>query len=100
MRKEMEDKQIKVLIVDDDTQVLDIKAKSKIFGTIYAPQADISIYPGSEICGAIVGKSVTFKSGCTFYYDEALRDVTVFDEGVRFVVKRWLGPITVEADNK
>ncbi len=78
-------------------QVFDIKAKSTIFGTIYAPQADISIYPGSEICGAIVGESVTFKSGCTFYYDEALRDVTVYDEGVRFEVKRWLGPTTVEA---
>jgi len=34
-------------------------------------------------------KSDTFKSGCTFYYDEALRDATLDDEGVRFVVKRW-----------
>jgi len=93
-------KDFQIYATGSGTQVLDIKAKSKIFGTIYAPQADISIYAGSEICGAIVGKSVTFKSGCTFYYDEALKDVTVFDEGVRFVVKRWLGPITVEADNK
>jgi len=40
--------------------------------------------------GAIVGKSVTFKSGGKFYYDEALRDnVSIDDEGARFIVKRW-----------
>jgi len=70
-------------------QVFDIKAMSSIFGIIYAPEAQINIYPGGEIRGALVGKDVTFKSGCTFYYDEALRDATLDDEGVRFVVKRW-----------
>ncbi len=73
----------------DGEQVFDLKAKSKIFGTIYAPNADITVYPNGDIAGAIVGRNVTFKSGCTFYYDEALRDVTIEDEGVRFVVKRW-----------
>jgi len=70
-------------------QTFDLKAKSRIFGTIYAPQANITIYPNAEICGAIVGKNVLFKSGCTFYYDEALRDVSIEEEGVRFVVARW-----------
>jgi len=72
-----------------EDQVFDMKAKSSIFGVIYAPEAQINIYPGGEIRGAIVGKDVTFKSGCIFYYDEALRDATLEDEGVRFVVKRW-----------
>jgi len=70
-------------------QTFNLKAKSKIFGTIYAPEANITIYPNGEISGAIVGKNVTFKSGCTFHYDEVLRKVKVEDEGVRFVVARW-----------
>jgi hypothetical protein len=71
-------------------QVLNLKAKSSIFGTMYAPNVDITPYPSAEMRGAIVGGNVTFKSGCTFYYDEALRNnVIAYDEGVRFVVRRW-----------
>ncbi len=70
-------------------QTFNLKAKSIIFGTIYAPNVDITLYPGTEIHGALVGDNVQFKSGTSFYYDEALRDVTVYDEGVYFVVKRW-----------
>jgi len=71
-------------------QIFNLKAKSSIFGTVYAPDVDITLYPSAEMRGAIVGRNVTFKSGSTFYYDEALRDnVSVYDEGVRFVVKRW-----------
>jgi len=71
-------------------QVFNLKAKSSIFGTVYAPNVDITIYPNAEMRGAIVGRSVTFKSGSVFYYDEALRDnVSAFDAGARFVVKRW-----------
>jgi hypothetical protein len=32
---------------------------------------------------------VVFKSGCNFYYDEALKDASVNDEGVRLVIERW-----------
>ena len=71
-------------------QVFSLKAKSSIFGTVYAPNVDIILYPGAEVCGAIVGKNVTFKSGSTFWYDEALRDnVSIDDVGARFIVKRW-----------
>ena len=71
-------------------QLFNMKAKSSIFGTIYAPDVDITLYPSVEMRGAIVGKNVTFKSGGTFYYDEALRDnVSIDDMGARFIVKRW-----------
>jgi hypothetical protein len=72
------------------TQEFNLKAKSSIFGTIYAPDVDITLYPSAEMRGAIVGQNVTFKSGGTFYYDEALRDnVSIDDVGARFIVKRW-----------
>jgi hypothetical protein len=71
-------------------QVFNLKAKSSIFGTVYAPNVDITLYPNAEMRGAIVGKNVTFKSGGTFYYDEALKDnVSIDDVGARFIVKRW-----------
>ena len=71
-------------------QVFSLKAKSSIFGTIYAPDVNITLYPSTEMRGAIVGKNVTFKSGGIFYYDEALRDnVSIDDVGARFIVKRW-----------
>jgi hypothetical protein len=73
-----------------DAQEFSLKAKSSIFGTIYAPDVAITLYPSTEMRGAIVGKNVTFKSGGVFYYDEALRDnVSIDDVGARFIVKRW-----------
>ena len=71
------------------TQVFSLKAKSSVFGTVYAPDADITLYPNAEMYGAIVGRNVTFKSGSVFYYDEAVRNVAADDEGVRFYIKRW-----------
>jgi hypothetical protein len=71
-------------------QIFNLKAKSSIFGTVYAPNVDITLYPNAEMRGAIVGKNVTFKSGGIFYYDEALKDnVSINDVGARFIVKRW-----------
>ncbi|MHC4203795.1 MAG: DUF7305 domain-containing protein [Planctomycetota bacterium] len=70
-------------------QEFNLKAMSSIFGTVYAPDVDITLYPKAEMRGAIIGKSVTFKSGGTFYYDETLRDVSIDDAGACFIVKRW-----------
>jgi hypothetical protein len=38
---------------------------------------------------AVVAKNFTIKNNGIFYYDAALGDVSVSDEGVRFVIKRW-----------
>jgi hypothetical protein len=82
-------KDFQLFATGTEEQVFNMKAKSSIFGTIYAPDVDITLYPKAEMRGAIVGKNVTFKSGGVFYYDEALRDVSIDDVGARFVVKRW-----------
>jgi hypothetical protein len=70
-------------------QTFELKAKSNVFGAIYAPNASIALYPSSEMYGAIVANNVIFKSGGNFYYDEALRNVSPMDEGARFVLKYW-----------
>ncbi|MFC1793786.1 hypothetical protein ACFL3Q_09400 [Planctomycetota bacterium] len=82
-------KDFQLFATGTEEQVFNMKAKSSIFGTIYAPDVDIQMYAKAEMRGAIVGKNVTFKSGGTFYYDEALRDVSIDDVGARFFVKRW-----------
>ncbi|HUT28313.1 MAG TPA: collagen-binding domain-containing protein [Sedimentisphaerales bacterium] len=70
-------------------QSFDIKAKSDVFGAVYAPNADITIMANGDVYGSVVAKSFEMKAGGNFYYDEALSQVTVDDESVRFVVKRW-----------
>ena len=82
-------KDFQLFATGTEEQVFDMKAKSSIFGTIYAPDVDILMYAKTEMRGAIVGRNVEFKSGGVFYYDEALRDVSIDDVGARFIVKRW-----------
>lgn len=70
-------------------QNLDIKAKNEWTGVIYAPNAHIDLYANGDAYGAIVAGSFEFKNGGNYYYDEALREVSMEDEGVSFVVERW-----------
>ena len=70
-------------------QDFDIKAKNDWTGVIYAPNADVDLYAGGDAYGAIVAGSFEFKSGGNYYYDEALREVSMEEEGVSFVIERW-----------
>jgi len=70
-------------------QYFDIKAKSTWSGIIYALNADIDLYANGDFYGSVVADSFELKAGGNYHYDEALREVEVDDEGVRFVVKRW-----------
>jgi len=72
-----------------DKQNFDIKAKSNWCGAVYAPNAQVDLYAKGDGYGSIVANGFEFKAGGNLYYDEALRDVTIYDEGVRFVIKQW-----------
>jgi len=80
---------MKLYATGTDPQVLELKNNSNVFGVIYAPNADIIIKNNAVLHGSVTAKNFTIKNNGTFYYDEALRDVSVSDEGVSFVVKRW-----------
>ena len=73
----------------DDSQTFDLKAKNDWSGVVYAPNADITLYAKGDIYGSFTANDFEFKAGGNFYYDEALRDVSIHDFGVRFTVKRW-----------
>ncbi|MHC4913415.1 MAG: DUF7305 domain-containing protein [Planctomycetota bacterium] len=70
-------------------QTFTIRAKSDVLGAVYAPNADITIMAFGDIYGAFVGNSFQMMSGGNFYYDEALKNVNVYDEAVQFVVRGW-----------
>ena len=73
----------------DDKQVFELKNNSEAFGAIYAPNTDIILKNNASLYGAVTCNSLTVKNNGSFNYDMALRDVTVNDESVRFLIKRW-----------
>jgi hypothetical protein len=73
----------------EDTQYFDIKAKSEWIGVVYAPNTDVDLYADGDIYGAVVANDFELKAGGNFHYDRALREVSIEDEGVHFVVNRW-----------
>jgi len=72
-----------------EPQVFELKNNSDVFGAVYAPNADIILKNNAVLHGSVTAKSFTIKNNGIFYYDAALSDVSIIDEGVRFVVKRW-----------
>lgn len=80
---------IQIYTTGEDKQFIDIKAKSEFTGTIYAPNDDVVLYADGDAYGSVVADSFAYKAGGNFYFDEALREATVDDEAVVFVVNRW-----------
>jgi len=84
-----ESETLKLYATGEDTQYFDIKAKSEWVGVVYAPNADVDLYAGGDVYGAIVADNFEFKAGGNYHYDRALKEVSIEDEGVRFVIDRW-----------
>ena len=70
-------------------QIIDLKAKGDMYGSIYAPEATLTVFSGGDIYGAFVADSFELKNPARFYYDVALQDISVTDEGARYIVSRW-----------
>jgi len=73
----------------DGCQSIILKNGSDFYGAIYAPNADVEMKNSADVFGAVVAKSFEQKNSATFNYDASLRDVSINDEAVRFVVKQW-----------
>ena len=70
-------------------QNLDLKNSGVLYGAIYTPNADIVLHNSVEVYGSVIANSFEQKAKADFHYDASLRDVSIDDEGVRFVVKQW-----------
>jgi len=59
------------------------------YGAICAPNAAINLKSSVEIHGSVLGNNLNQGSTANFYYDAALKNVSIGDPCVRFVIKRW-----------
>jgi hypothetical protein len=56
-------------------------------GTIYGPEASVTLSGGADVSGAVVGNTITLSGGSNFHYDEALGAST---NGVtKYVIASW-----------
>ena len=81
-------KKLKIYGLDTCTNI-DFKNSGTFWGAVYAPYADIHLYNGFNVYGAIVGNSFTQDVNANFYYDMDLREVDASEIGVYMVIKRW-----------
>ena len=81
-------KKFKIYGLDTCTNI-DFKNSGIFYGAIYAPEADIHLYNGFNVYGAVVGKSFTQDVDANFYYDMLLREVDLSEIGVHMVIRRW-----------
>ena len=58
--------------VNFDEDLVDFDSGSKMFGTIYAPNAEITIDSNFELYGSLVARRVDLDSNCRIHYDETL----------------------------
>lgn len=81
-------KKLKIYGLDTCTNI-DFKNSGVFYGAIYAPDADIHLYNGFNVYGAVVGKSFTQDVDANFFYDMLLREIDASEIGVHMVIKRW-----------
>jgi hypothetical protein len=62
--------------VDFDEDLVDFDSGSALFGTIYAPSAEITIDSNFELYGALVARRVDLDSNCRIHYDEQLANAS------------------------
>jgi hypothetical protein len=59
---------------------------ARFIGTIYAPDANVAFGGTSDICGSVVGNTISIQGNMQFHYDEALRSNPKFG---RFIPESW-----------
>jgi hypothetical protein len=81
-------KKLKIYGLDSCEQML-FKNSSDFYGAVYAPNADVIFDNSANAFGSVAAKSFVQRNSATFDYDASLRDVTVNDDAVRFIIQRW-----------
>lgn len=68
---------------------IDFLTDSIFYGSIYAPNADVKMFNRVDVYGSIIAKSFLQQVAANFYFDPSVKEVTVYDELVGFVVEKW-----------
>ena len=80
---------LKIYGTSTGEQNIILKAKSESLGAVYTPNATVTVIAKSDLRGSLTANNFELKNGGDFYYDAALRKVTVDDDAVRFVIRMW-----------
>ncbi|MBN2138657.1 MAG: hypothetical protein JW720_12690 [Sedimentisphaerales bacterium] len=67
------------------TQTIDLKAKTNLYGVIYAPNAAVIVRAESDTYGSVTANSFEMKNSGTVYYDVSLRKLGK----MYFGITRW-----------
>jgi len=70
-------------------QSIDLKNDGALYGVVYAPEAQMTVHNKTDVYGSIIVHDFELKNGGNMYYDEALKNVSLDDECIRFAVTRW-----------
>jgi len=73
----------------ESCQDMRFKNSSDLYGTIYAPNADVIMDNFAKVYGAVVAESFDMKNSGVFMYDASLRDVSINDEAIYFTITNW-----------
>jgi len=73
----------------DSCENIQFTNASAFYGTIYAPKTDVAFNNAADIFGAVVANNFKQENAGAVYYDASLRDASLNDECVHFVVKQW-----------
>jgi hypothetical protein len=73
----------------DGCENMVFKNSSDFYGAIYAPNAEVIMDNSADLYGAVVARSFEQRNSGTFNYDVSLRQASVNDQAVRFVITNW-----------
>lgn len=69
-------------------QTFELKNSAALYGVVYAPNASMTLHNGGKAYGSFIVNDFELKNSGDVYYDKALMETSVHDEGARFVVTR------------
>jgi hypothetical protein len=81
-------KKLQVYCLDSCEDMI-FKNSTDFYGVVYAPNANVIMDNSAAIYGSVIAKTFEQRNSGTFNYDASLRDASVNDEAVRFVITNW-----------
>jgi hypothetical protein len=79
----------KLTIYGLSSNSINIKNSGDFCGTIYAPDAEVTIYAKAKVFGSVIAKDYKQDNSAVFTYDARLRKASIEDKFVRFVPTHW-----------
>jgi hypothetical protein len=84
-----EPKRCQVFGIGEEGQSFVFEQAAVFYGTIYAPDADITLNNAAELYGAIICDNAEIANSAELHFDATLLRTSVSDVGAEFIVQRW-----------